>query len=199
MRERPPVGILRVRPGVGQIMGTRAASRAILSGVILLMTVPGCRAAENQPMENRIVAAAAKAVALPEGEVTVALRASGRRMLAARVGALRAGQHLFLVAGDLRADAQPGVVYQVYLDLPSDGKASDRGERHIGYVNFYNAQVGSVRGSAENELTFDITDLVKNLRKRGQLPDSTTVTFVPDGKPAARAGAVIGRLEIVEQ
>jgi tyrosinase len=180
-------------------MGTRAASRAILSGVILLMAVPGCRAAGNQQMDSKIVAAAAKAVALPDGEVTVTLRASGQRTLAARADALPDGQHLFLVAGDLRADEQPGVVYQVYLDLPRDGKASDRGERHVGYVNFYNAQVGSVRGSAENELTFDVTDVVKNLRKRGQLPDSTTVTFVPDGKAAARAGAVIGRLEILAQ
>gem|GEM_PF-1520024 len=199
MRERPPVGILHVRSGVGRIVGIRAAGRAIVSGVILLMAVPGCRAAGNQQMESRIVAAAGKAVALPEGEVTVALRASGQRTLAARVDALRAGQHLFLVAGDLRANEQPGVVYQVYLDLPRDGKASDRGGRHVGYVNFYNAQVGSVRGSAENELTFDITELVKDLRKRGQLPDSTIVTLVPDGKPAARARAVIGRLEIVEQ
>jgi hypothetical protein len=199
MRERHRIGILRVRPGVARIVGTRAAGRAILSGVILLMAAPGCRAAGNQQMESRIVAAAAKAVALPEGEVTVALRASGQRTLAARVDALRAGRHLFLVAGDLRADEQPGVVYQVYLDLPRDGNASDRGGRHVGYVNFYNAQVGSVRGSAENELTFDITEVVRNLRKRGQLPDSTTVTLVPDGKPAARANAVIGRIEIVEQ
>jgi len=199
MRERHRIGILGVRPGVGRIVRTCAAGRAILSGVILLMTVPGCRAAGNQQMESRIVAAA-KPVALAEGEVTVALRASGPRTLAARVDALRAGQHLFLVAGDLRADEQPGVLYQVYLDLPRDGKrASDRAGRHVGYVNFYNAQIGSVRGSAENELTFDITDLAKNLRKRGQLPDATTVTFVPDGKPAARARAVIGRLEIVEQ
>jgi hypothetical protein len=47
--------------------------------------------------------------------------------------------------------------------------------------------------------SFDITEVARNLRKHKQLCESTTVTFIPEGRPAAKANAVVRRVEIVEQ
>jgi hypothetical protein len=166
---------------------------AIFSGLILLTIVAG-----GQAMESTIVAKAAKPVALAAAPVTVALRASGPRTLGARVDALAAGRRLVLVVSDLRADGQPGAGYRVYLDLPRDAKTSGRERHFAGDINFYNALIGGV-GSADSRFSFDITEVARFLRKQKQLCEPTTVTFIPDGRPAAKANAVVRRVEIVEQ
>jgi hypothetical protein len=105
---------------------------------------------------------------------------------------------LFLIVSDLRANEQPGAGYRVYLDLPRDAKASGRERYYAGDINFYNALIGGV-GSADSTFSFDITEVARNLRKHKQLCESTTVTFIPEGRPAAKANAVVRRVEIVEQ
>ncbi|MEA2414492.1 MAG: hypothetical protein QOI58_1149 [Thermoanaerobaculia bacterium] len=164
---------------------------AIFSGLILLTIVAG----GGQAMESTIVAKAAKPVALAAAPVTVTLRGSA---LAARVDALAAGRRLFLVISDLRASEQPGAGYRVYLDLPRDAKTTGRERYYAGDINFYNALIGGV-GSADSRFSFDITEVARFLRKQKQLCEPTTVTFIPDGRPAAKANAVVRRVEIVEQ
>ncbi|MGA8807160.1 MAG: hypothetical protein WB973_04725 [Thermoanaerobaculia bacterium] len=160
---------------------------AIFSGVVLLTIV-----ASGQAMENGIIAKAVKPVALAAAPVSVALRGPA---LAARVDA---GRRLFLVVSDLRASEQPGAGYRVYLDLPRDMKASGRERYYAGDINFYNALIGGV-GSADSTFSFDITEVAQFLRKQKQLCETTTVTFIPDGRPSAKANAVVHRVEIVEQ
>ena len=160
---------------------------AIFSGLILWTIV-----ARGQAMESTIVVKAAKPVALAAAPVTVALRGSA---LAARVDA---GRRLFLVVSDLRANEQPGAGYRVYLDLPRDAKASGRERYFAGDINFYNALIGGV-GSADSTFSFDITEVARSLRGQKRLCETTTVTFIPDGRPSAKANAVVRRVEIVEQ
>jgi len=163
---------------------------AIFSGLLLLTIV-----ARGQAMESTIVAKAAKPVALAAAPVTVALRGSA---LAARVDALAPGRRLFLIVSDLRASEQPGAGYRVYIDLPRDAKASGRERYFAGDINFYNALIGGV-GSADSRFSFDITEVARFLRKQKRLCETTTVTFIPDGRPSAKANAVVRRVEIVEQ
>jgi len=163
--------------------------KAILLG--LLMTI----AAAGNAMEPAIVAKAAKSVALGSGAVTVPLRASGAHSLA---DALPRGRRLFLVVSDLRASEQPGAGYRVYLNLPRNAKVPERARFFAGDINFYNALIGGV-GSADTMFSFDVTDIARQLRASGRLSDAVTVTFIPDGRPSAKANAVVRRVEIVEQ
>jgi hypothetical protein len=167
--------------------------KAVVAGLILLTIVAG-----GQAMESRVVAKAAKPVALSADAVTVALRGSDRRTFAARVDALAAGRRLFLIVSDLRASEQPGAGYRVYFDLPRGAKTSGRERYYAGDINFYNALIGGV-GSADTMFSFDITNVARSLRKNGQLTEPATVTFVPDARPGAKANAVVRRVEIVEQ
>jgi hypothetical protein len=166
---------------------------AIFSGLVLWIIAAG-----GQAMASSIVAKAAKPVALTAAPVTVALRGSGRRTLAACVKALPAGRRLFLVVSDLRASEQPGAGYRVYFDLPRGTNATGRVRYYAGDINFYNALIGGV-GSADSGFSFDITNVARSLRKNGQLSEPATVTFVPDATPGAKANAVVRRVEIVEQ
>jgi len=114
--------------------------------------------------------------------------------LAASQGALGtrlpAGQ-IYLVLDKIRAEAAVQAVYEVYFDLPA-GAAPSRGHPHyVGDFNFFDAESGR-RGAS-----FNITDLVAELQRRGALGDSPTVTIVPNGAPAAAARPSIGSIAIV--
>jgi len=120
----------------------------------------------------------------------------------ARVEALPAEKQLYLVIKNFRADMQPGVVYQVYLDLPPAG-APNTGEGHyVGTLNFFgvvphDGHEGHAGSSAA--ITFDVTELAKRLKAEGELSDTPTVTIVPSGMPAEEAKPVVGEIAIVEQ
>lgn len=167
--------------------------KAVVAGMTLLTIVAG-----GQAMESRMVAKATKPVALAAAPAVVALCGSGQRTLAERVDALPAGRRLFLVVSDLRANEQPGAGYRVYFDLPRGAKEAGRERYYAGDINFYNALIGGV-GSADSTFSFDITNVARSLRKRGQLTEPATVTFIPDGSPGAKANAVVRRVEIIEQ
>jgi hypothetical protein len=125
------------------------------------------------------------------------------KTLAARIGTLARDRHIYLVVRDLRVVGQPGVLFRLYLDLPSDAKPIRTDPHYVGALNFYNAAEPG-RFDALNEkspmfVSYDITRVLRNLQSRKLLTDQTTLTIIPSGTPAIHSDPRIGRIEIVEQ
>lgn len=119
-------------------------------------------------------------------------------------------RRLYLLVKDLKADAQPNVLYHVYLELPDDADPQKQQAHHVGSVNFFGAVshkggghgVGRNAGAAprkERSVRFDITDLAKKLQAGDALKDRPTVTIAPVGQPAESAKPVIGEISIIQE
>jgi tyrosinase len=129
------------------------------------------------------------------------------------VARMPAQRRLYLLVKGLQAQAQPNVLYHVYLELPdeADANAEKMKPYHVGAVNFFNAvrHVGPLHAPRKNEVPpapkkersvrFDITDLAKKLHASGALKNKPTVTIAPVGQPAASAKPVIGEISIIQE
>jgi tyrosinase len=123
-----------------------------------------------------------------------------------RVKALKAGKRLFLVVKGLRADAEPGVVYNVYFQLPEKPTDEQSKAMYVGSISFFgaahhaghHADNGPPKGP-ERFVSFDVTELAKSLATKDALPASPTITIIPAGKPADAAKPVVGDIRLVEQ
>lgn len=126
-----------------------------------------------------------------------------RNALTARLATLGPERRIYLVLRDLRAVAQPGVLYKIYLDLPADTKFPDCAPHYVGALNFFDAvpldgaDVPSTSASAFR--SYDITSVVKNLEAKGLLREPTTIMIAPAGIPASGAKPRIGCVELVER
>lgn len=128
--------------------------------------------------------------------------------LADRVRALPPERRLYLTLRNLRAEAQPGVVYMLYLELPSGLNTRQATPYQAGVINFFEAvphdshgghNAGAAGGPmATRFYSFDVTTLVKNLRDKRLLSNEPTLTIAPVGSPASEAKPVIGEISLVE-
>lgn len=107
-------------------------------------------------------------------------------------------KRVYLVLQNLQAQAQPGVLYHVYLDTP--GASASAPGAPVGTINFFGAMVhGADHGttSAPPRLySFDVTDAVTAASASGGAP---TVRIAPVGTPAANARPVVGGVTLVTQ
>jgi hypothetical protein len=116
--------------------------------------------------------------------------------------ALPKEKHVYLIAKNLQADAQPGVLYHLYLELPEGAKDEKAMPHFIGTVNFFHAVA---HGGAHDKkmpdefYKFDVTDVAKTLLAKDLLTASPTLTIVPAGTPADKANPVIGEVTVIEQ
>ncbi len=120
----------------------------------------------------------------------------------ALISSLAAGKRLYLVLKDFRTNAQPGVLYAVYLDLPNNPSKEMEKEHFVGIVNFFNARPMSNATKHEKSpgfVSFDITRLVKGLAAAGTLEDKPVVTIVPAGTPVIGSKPLITEISVVEQ
>jgi tyrosinase len=121
-----------------------------------------------------------------------------------RVKMLPQDKHLFLVLKNLHADAQPGVTYNVYLELP-EGATGDKAKPYlVGDINFFHA-VRMEHGHEKVEpkgpekfYSFDITALARRLLAQKLLHAHATVSIAPAGQPAEKANPMIGEISIIE-
>jgi hypothetical protein len=155
-------------------------------------TEPVVLASSNAPLQ--LGATAARIALTP----TTSLRGS---TLAAAVEPLGAQALVALLLRGVHAANAPGILYQVYLDLPLNAVPDANGPHFVGTLNFFNAvpSPGADASPADDDrfVSYDITDVAKSLRWRTPLSEPMVVTIVPVGRPAANAGASIARLEIV--
>ncbi|HEV3298202.1 MAG TPA: hypothetical protein VG055_01080 [Planctomycetaceae bacterium] len=118
------------------------------------------------------------------------------------INSLADGKRLYLLLRDFRANAQPGVLYSVYLDLPHNPSREMEKQHFVGIVNFFNARAipnPPRLQKSRHFVSFDITRLVKGLAAAGTLEHKPVVTIVPAGTPANDSKPVIGEISIVEQ
>jgi tyrosinase len=108
-------------------------------------------------------------------------------------------QRIYLVIKKLRADVQPGVVYEVFLDVPQGRSPREAREHQVGVINFFHFAGHEHQEGAPGFFSFDITEVVKNLHERKLLQAEPVVSIVPRGQPAANAKPVVGEISIVEQ
>jgi hypothetical protein len=116
---------------------------------------------------------------------------------------LPAGRRIYVVVEDLRVSDQPGVLYWLYLDLPSNQKPrGNKSEHVVGSLNFYNA-LGNDAGQAEIKNTrffsYDITETLRKLRAQERFSDETTLTIIASGTPEANSNPRIGRIRVIER
>jgi tyrosinase len=128
------------------------------------------------------------------------------KSLRARVQELPKEHRLFLVAKNLQTDAQPGVLYNVYLDLPASPTKKQLATHHVGQLNFFGAAAHGGNGhgkegkkKTERFVSFDITGLAKNLHSQELIKEATTLTIIPVGQPNEKAHPLIGEFVLVEQ
>lgn len=151
--------------------------------------------------KTKVLAVVAPPVKLGAGAVTVTLApaaATEATSLSAALKDLKPEERVFVVLRDLKATEPPGVLYDLYLDLPQGTHPKPEDPRIVGTLNFYNS-VGVSAGNPGFFFSFDITSVAKSLQARNLLSGRTTITFVPSGNPAANAEAVVGRIQLVKQ
>jgi len=107
------------------------------------------------------------------------------------------GSHLRLVLDDLRAEAQPGVLFEVYLK-----RTANDAPRRLGVINFFDHVAAE---HADHQMldmesapppvkfySFEVSELVRGLKA------PPTVGFRPLGKPERDVRPVVGSVRIVE-
>lgn len=120
-------------------------------------------------------------------------------LLISRLDKLKGGRSIYLVIRGLHAEAQPGVLYNIYLDLPAGTKQRKDDPHYVGQLNFYNSAYGGSASGSDFFFSYDITSVARNLRGRKLLGARTTITISPAGTPEGDAAPSIGRLELLEQ
>lgn len=123
-----------------------------------------------------------------------------RKPLSEHVKTLRPEKKLYLVIRNLHADAHPGVIYHVYLDLPEGTAPKNAAQYRVGAINFFDAvphpgHGGGLESNAANKFySFDVTDIAKQVLK-----DKPSVTIAPLNEPAAEARPIVGEISLAEQ
>ena len=122
-----------------------------------------------------------------------------------QVMGLTPGRRVFLVARDLRAATQPGVLYNLYLDLPENPTAQQLADHFVGTINFFAAHHGAgmahdAAPEPEGEdkfLSFDVTSKIRALGRNRVLGEKPVLTVIPQGQPAEGAQPVLGQVDLV--
>ncbi len=176
--------------------------------------VPACPAAKMGP-EAAAAAQQTRAVApgggveLSGAPVQINFEAppgpeAGQVPLSQHIKQLKPGRRLYVVAKNLRADVQPGVVYHVYFDLPAGTtpKPGKRDPHYVGTLNFFDAHDhggGPEAAGPAKFRSFDVTRVAKNLQVTKRLSTKPTLTIAPANQPEADAKPVVGEITVIEQ
>lgn len=194
-----------------KLIGIRVLIVSIVCGALGSMPLDRSKAlsgSQNDNAPSGIVAFVGGPVSLSADTARVTLgpaaeSSTEQRTLGARIETLARGRHIFLVVRDLQVVGQPGVLFRLYLDLPSDAKPVRTDPHFVGALNFYNAaEPGRVDVPNQKNpmfVSYDVTRVLRNLRALKLLTDQTTLTIIPSGTPALQSDPRIGHIEIVEQ
>ncbi|NJO12152.1 MAG: tyrosinase family protein [Gammaproteobacteria bacterium] len=84
-------------------------------------------------------------------------------------------QRLVIEIAGIRCATQPGTLYEVFVDLPSDPSAETKREHYVGTFNFFGAT------DAEAVARFDATVTLRRLRAANRLTPQTSVYYTQVG------------------
>ncbi len=94
---------------------------------------------------------------------------------------------VYLNVEDIEGEANPGLLYGVYVNLPPGEPADPEGPHYVGALSFFGIESAAVDREGEEaphrlRHVFDITDTVAELTARERWnPDELHVTFAPIG------------------
>ena len=168
--------------------------------------VPPCPAPKLSPhIASETVRAAVRTVSLSGAQTQTTLAPSGvAPRTTGQMSAPASGHHLYLVIKNLKADAEPGAVYHVYLDMPANTPPAGRRPYFVGRIQFFDAVAheGHESGNADSDakfFSFDVTTVARNLAARKKLSATPGVTIIPHGEVAAGANPVVGDISLIEK
>src|SRR5919112_3968803 len=127
--------------------------------------------------------------------------ASGRFTEAARAEAVPLEERIVLnVKGVQFDDQNPGVTYEVYLNLPEDQDPDYQSPYYVGNIGFFgmgtHGAEESGHGGHPADMSFDVTDVVRALQERGDWNEGEArVSFVMRGlEPSVEEAESVGFL-----
>jgi tyrosinase len=167
-----------------------------------LEPVPACPTLIPAAAASRKLVTRATPIALGAGPVKAMMTAppspTATVPLGERIAKLAAGRVLLLVLNNIQTNVQPGVIYHLWLQLPASAGNAET-DHYIGAINFFGREHAHEGSNADKFYSFDITDLAKKLKAKGEIADKAELTIAPAGTPAADAKPVIGDVSLVEQ
>ena len=115
----------------------------------------------------------------------------------AKVARAATSAHHYVISFDeIDFDKNPGVGYQVYLNLPEGTKPVPTGPYYIGTLHFFGLK-HSHQESHESQLQFDATNAVNTLKQHNQWKGEIKVTYVPVGpRPAKTAATTAEEIQV---
>ena len=119
------------------------------------------------------------------------------RALAPGAGRSAAGR-VVLSLRELQAQRDPGMTYEVFVDLPLGAPPEVADQHYVGLINFFGVAASSGHGGhGGRDVELDVTDVISRLNSSGRLLDRTAITLVPVGTPApSSAPAIAGGIEV---
>ncbi len=164
------------------------------------MAVASAEPAAARAIENAATTGEARSVTLGAEATTVelALPRPPQAMVEALAASRGQAPRVFLVLRDLRIDAQPGVLYSVFLERP-DAETGENTPVLVGVINFFNALPKDLQaaGDGEHFFSFDVTDIAVEIARQGEA--TPQVTIAPTGTPAGEAAPVVGEVFFAQQ
>jgi tyrosinase len=154
---------------------------------------PGAHAAIPGPPRPVATVASANAISLAPRPVRIPLAKAQRAAAAATPRTTGGPATYFVVVQGLQADTQPGVLYNLYLNLPDAASDATSASHLIGSINFFGAMSHAMRNRF---VSFDITPLVQRLGTAAVSGD-LHVTVAPAGTPQGEAQPTLASLRIV--
>jgi tyrosinase len=143
----------------------------------------------TRPHEVMAEAGAAVEIGATRSKVTVAIPAEKRAKVAAAFGEVPQVA-LTLALENITLDKQPGVFYEVYVNLADDVKDPDpQSASYVGNLSFFGfggAPHAGMEGMASSPtFNFDLTGAARALKEEGKWKDeAVTLTLVPRGLQA---------------
>jgi tyrosinase len=113
-------------------------------------------------------------------------------------------RRLFLVIRNLSTAAQPGALFNIFLEMPANPAATADDTHKVGSIHFFDAMKpgghGPMAASAQQKFfSFDITDLAKRLAAEGRLTTTPRLTIAPSNELETDARPVVGEITLIEQ
>lgn len=113
-------------------------------------------------------------------------------------------RHVYLALENVTGTGLAAGSYVVHLNVPEKHQATDHPDQRAGRISTFGVTEASLPDDVQSgsglTFSFDITDLVRRLRKRGAWdPDKLRVTITPDTPPGREAGAgevTVGRVGV---
>ncbi len=108
-------------------------------------------------------------------------------------------RQLYIVLNNIQVRREPGVVYDVYLNVPQGTRPAPDDLGYVGTLNFFSMHGEHAGHDGGASVAFRATDVLKTLQQQGRIAPQPTVTLVPQGTLIPTAEPRIGNISLISQ